>query len=921
MKNQIIHYYLFHKQIEKIFENGYNPFYINNNNQVKLEKFYVIDKILVEQWKNNCQYTTYKFNFEQIEIDSNNKKYISLLEKKYDKTNKELKLNDIQSSFWNGLVDYQWCSKNILSLENFDYLLDEKTYEYFKVNLQFDNQKSDITGIITNDKIILLYNNMFQIKFLYYGDIIRPEGGTNRELIQLTANFSQIYNGNIDVNYTMLVYNGFKNIICSNINEVFNIFERHNIRLLEEETIHFNVYYDNGSFETHKFILKNENLSCRTLEQNYRSVNYQKLNPNLFRLIGLANVGATCYMNATLQCFINVPMLTRYLLTDYNYKQINQNSKLYELTSAYCHLLFHVCCDESVVKYYEPQNFKDVISWKNPLFRGINANDSKDLINFMLEEMNQELIKLNPQNNNNNNLRNNNQINHSDKYSVLNNFKFDFAKNNNSIIAKNFFFIIETKTQCCNCKINKYNFQVLYLLEFPLEIVFNFCISNNIKCFDTNINKKYISLKSCIKQYMLPNKFVGDNKLYCNGCSVLAEAYSQTRIYSLPKTLIIILNRGKGKVFDCFVDFPLELDLSNYVLCPQSITKYNLSGVITHLGESGMGGHFIALCKHRLNGNWYKYNDSIVTPIQDPISEFKLGTPYILFYESCDSKNNVLFDGKNVDANSFINGNIMFKNNLNKNMTIVNSMNKNNMKIKNNIFNPQTMNNGNLSSYNKFKNNFNMNLMNNNNFNINMNNNVNGIKNNMNFTNNNNFTNNMYNNMNFMNNNMENNIIMFNNMNNNMNGINNNINSNNLNNNMNFINNNMNINNHVNNNNINGMNNNMNGMNNNINGINNNMNFINNNNFNNNIESNINFMNNNNMNGMNNNMNFISNNNFNSNMNNMNLNYKNNNFNNRNVQNFNSFNYNNNFMNNMNNNFSNNFMNNKMINMNMNSFQ
>ena len=237
--------------------------------------------------------------------------------------------------------------------------------------------------------------------------------------------------------------------------------------------------------------------------------------------------------------------------------------------------------------YYEPQNFKDVISWKNPLFRGINANDSKDLINFMLEEMNQELIKLNPKNNNNNNLNNTMQINQSNKYSVLQAFKFGFAKNNDSIIAKNFFFITETKTVCNSCSIVKYNYQVLYLLEFPLELVFNFCISNNINCIDNN-GKKYVSLKSCIKQYCLPSKFEGDNKLYCNGCSKLSDAFSQSKIYSLPKTLIIILNRGKGKVFNCFVDFPLELDLSNYVLCPQSISKYNLSGVIVHSGESGM---------------------------------------------------------------------------------------------------------------------------------------------------------------------------------------------------------------------------------------------------------------------------------------------------------------------------------------------
>ena len=55
------------------------------------------------------------------------------------------------------------------------------------------------------------------------------------------------------------------------------------------------------------------------------------------------------------------------------YQKITQNNQIFELSSAYCHLLYHVCCDENVkVKgYYEPRNFKNVISWKNPLFKGL----------------------------------------------------------------------------------------------------------------------------------------------------------------------------------------------------------------------------------------------------------------------------------------------------------------------------------------------------------------------------------------------------------------------------------------------------------------------------------------------------------------------------------------------------------------------
>ena len=793
LKKQIIHYYIFHKKIERFFENGYNPFFKNEKKELNIERFYVIDRYLVQTWKQYCNYIMFKTYFDEIKFKSNLKKYKEELEKKFDETNKELKLENL---YWeknlNNTGELIWFSKSILELRHFNNIIDEESYKYFKNNLKF-RKKSEIKGIITDTKIVLFFENNFKMKFLYFGNLADPNGEEKKELIQLTADFTNNENNSFNQKYFIETYNQFKNTICYNIENAFSLFEKHNIRYLSEEKIIFSVKYEHKNY-SYSFYLKNENLSAKFLDKNYRTINYQRLNSNNLRLIGLANVGATCYMNATLQCFFNVPELTKYLLKNNIYSKIIQNNKIFELSSAYCDLLYHVCCDENVKGYYEPKNFKNVISWKNPLFKGVNANDSKDLVNFMLEEMNQELINLEPTQDNNIN-NNNIHMDQTDKYSMLNLFKSDFSKNNNSIIAKNFFFITQTKTRCSNCNIFKYNYQTLYLLEFPLEVVFKYCLNNNKKCVDNN-GKKCICLKYCFEHYRFPTEFTGDNQLFCNSCSQLTNSYNQSSLYSLPKTLIIILNRGRGKIFDCIVDFPNELDLDKYVLCPQSITKYKLSGVITHLGDSGMSGHFIAFCRHRLDNNWYRYNDAIVTLCQDQNNEYKIGTPYILFYEAIDNKSNVLFDGKFADTNSFVHknnfnsnnfnmNNMNMINNMSNNNMIINSMNNNNMmiNINNNNLNPKTDNL--ISKNNKFRrmntaplcfnnyNNFNMNQMNNNmNFtNNNFNNPMNLNSGNM---------NNFYGNFNNFNNNNTPNFMPFN-----MNNCNMNINNCNMNMNMN----------------------------------------------------------------------------------------------------------------------------------------
>ena len=417
-KDQIINYYLFHKKIECIYKNKYNPF---ASAEVGLEKFFVVKKELVKIWMAHFDYNLYKYYFDEIfdflKCNNDFSNFKLLIEQKYDtlqnfgnKGKFEKQYND------NNFEETMWFNKNILTLENFDNLLDEATYDNFKSCLS-SSLNSEIEGIILDDKIILFYKNYLFIKFIYYEQLV----DSNLELVQLTADFSTMTDeGYCDYEMSLKAYEITKSNIISNLENILHIFKRDGILYLKEVNIslHTNSYW-------FQFILRNENLSLRYKENTYKMVNYQKITSDKFRLIGLANVGATCYMNATLQCFINVPFVTKFLLIDTVYKKITENSSIYELSSSYCHLLYNVCCNEQITNYFEPTNFKEVISGKNPLFKGINANDSKDMINFMFEEMNQELSHLDPPKNNYSNNNINMHMNQADKYTMLNLFKQD----------------------------------------------------------------------------------------------------------------------------------------------------------------------------------------------------------------------------------------------------------------------------------------------------------------------------------------------------------------------------------------------------------------------------------------------------------------------------------------------------------------
>ena len=176
-------------------------------------------------------------------------------------------------------------------------------------------------------------------------------------------------------------------------------------------------------------------------------------------LIGLNNIGATCYMNATLQCFSNTKKLTEYFLNTYQKKQNNI------MVNEYYDLILNLWNRDNNNNSYSPDSFKNVLSKENPLFAGIAANDSKDLINFLLKRFHTELNQVN-ENNINNNINNLDQTN---EFVMFNSFFQEFSQNYNSLISHLFYGIMETKAKCSICQIIKFNFQIYSFLEFPLQ--------------------------------------------------------------------------------------------------------------------------------------------------------------------------------------------------------------------------------------------------------------------------------------------------------------------------------------------------------------------------------------------------------------------------------------------------------------------
>ena len=822
---EIWSYYDFHKEINKYFDEG-----INYNPSAKEEEIYFIDSKWIENWK---EYSDYE------KIIKEKKDYNLLKGINYDK-------NHIFPRFETGKSASIFLSKTVHQIKDFDCLVNKKTYKSFK-KYQTNIFKSLFKNELYKIKIAF-YKKLFvlfiekQNRMILYSKFIQQP---HDELIKITFDLPKGFKkeegkdlvGLIFTKKNMIDYNyEFKEKYLKDTHKRQNLINEltKDIGIGNKAIGVLNIVQKPIKI-TNNNLLKKQIISMNNVDATIISLK----NFNLPRLIGLQNIGATCYMNATLQCLVNIKELTKYLLNKDNFTYIINNIHNCELLGSYCRLLVKLCCDENVKNSYAPNKFKNILSLKNPLFEGIQANDSKDLIYFLFEQFNHELNVINLKINENLKKTKNcdfiDDISQTNKQFMFDNFINEYSPENNNIIPKIFFSLIESETICNGCNTKKYNYQIVFSLELSLEIIYNKIYGNQ----NMNTGKKKLNLLECIQNYNETNYFTGENSMYCNICQKQQDSIYNKRMHSLSPILVIILNRGKANKFDCEVDFPEQLNFQQHILNPSINVSYKLIGVVTHFGTSDMGGHFIAYCKHRILNEWYCYNDAAVSKLSDPKNGYKNGVPYILFYESDQGNENILFDNmeinnlqnnqnnqiknfnQNLNNHGFINENDMNNMNFQKNINIITS-NINNMNLNNMSMNVPINNN--------FQNNFNFNqnpsnnMMMNNNIN-NMNNNINVMPNIMNYNMN---MNNIINN---------NNNIPFNNINNNMNNnmtnnMNNNVNSNiinimdkfNINNNMNNA---MNYKiNNINNNMNDGFNNNFNNMNNNINGNINNMNNI-----------------------------------------------------------------------------------------------
>jgi len=100
-------------------------------------------------------------------------------------------------------------------------------------------------------------------------------------------------------------------------------------------------------------------------------------------IVGLSNLGNTCYMNAALQCLSNCSQLTNYLMSE-----ISLDNTSGHLASEYAKLTSRLWQDSS--RFHAPNTFQNAFVKQNLAFRGYHQQDAHEFIRCLFTSLQNE---------------------------------------------------------------------------------------------------------------------------------------------------------------------------------------------------------------------------------------------------------------------------------------------------------------------------------------------------------------------------------------------------------------------------------------------------------------------------------------------------------------------------------------------------
>ncbi|XP_040163528.1 ubiquitin carboxyl-terminal hydrolase 3-like [Anopheles arabiensis] len=377
------------------------------------------------------------------------------------------------------------------------------------------------------------------------------------------------------------------------------------------------------------------------------------------RVVGLRNLGNTCFMNSVLQSLSNIQEFSCYFNTmpalEMKHKQKAYHSRSMKETmddvfvvEELRKVLLNLSQGGDGSKSAISPECLFLVIWKVvPQFRGHRQHDAHEFLRYMLDRLHTELQQVSfpvelggPKSGEHKNPYNVSGLSHLQ------------AKGRNSIVTNVFGGVLQSEVRCliCGMESKKHDPFLDLSLDIPEKYYSKEHGADGTNGADGGGGAAPVChISDCLSSFTEVEELAETELYYCNSCKCKQKSTKRFWIRRLPNVLCLHIKRFRWNNFyrtkiDLRIAFPINaLDMSQFVLnngpetrrSNSSCNIYDLAAVIVHHGNGSSCGHYTSFAIN--NGVWMHFNDHTVKEVSSTaVAECK---PYILFYIKRDPTN------------------------------------------------------------------------------------------------------------------------------------------------------------------------------------------------------------------------------------------------------------------------------------------
>lgn len=380
-------------------------------------------------------------------------------------------------------------------------------------------------------------------------------------------------------------------------------------------------------------------------------------------IVGLENMGNSCYLNCIIQCLLGTHELTKIFLNNSYEKHINLNSKLGSkgvlaknfallVNTMYNHALTtantrqantasssNVLNRKKITKTnpVRPQQFRVAVGSVNTLFKDSSQQDCQEFCQFLLDGLHEDLN----QNGGNPPLKELSkeaeEVREKLSLRIASSIEWErFLTTDFSVILDLFQGQYASRLTCKICETTSTTYQTFSVLSIPIP---------------HDSNKTACSIIDCFIEFTKIENLEVDEQWSCPHCKKKQPSTKKLTITRLPKNLIIHLKRFDNRLNknNNLISYPFTLDLTDFWAndfdgrLPTGVTNelptrgqvppfnYKLYGVACHFG-SLYGGHYTAYVDKGIGKGWHYFDDTNFRTIKNS-NEPITSNAYVLFYK------------------------------------------------------------------------------------------------------------------------------------------------------------------------------------------------------------------------------------------------------------------------------------------------